>query len=121
VITAILVVSVLVFLGVVRVLVRKEAIDRKNEATFARIVAFLKSADEREERMWQVLELVKSYYESGRVQHKEASVAKEEIGAKVDTATGVVVQKIDEMPQKVAEVLDKKADSGVQRRPTGGT
>ncbi len=71
----------------------------------------------REREVWDVLTIVKSWRESGRVQHKEASIAKDEFGAKVVAATAEVVHAIEEVPARVVELV--KSDSGVMK--SGGS
>jgi hypothetical protein len=58
-----------------------------------------------------ILEIAKNYFELGRAQHSDARSAKSDLGAKVDAATGALTSKIEEVPQKVAQVI-QASDSG---------
>ena len=87
--------------------VRKERANR-------RILAHLRRAEERERQMWDVLLVIKEYRESGRVHHKEAAVAKDELGRQVAEATGELKHEIEQVPGKVAEAI--KGDSGVMKK-----
>jgi hypothetical protein len=59
----------------------------------------------------EILEIAKNYFELGRAQHSDARSAKSDLGAKVDAATGALTSKIEEVPQKVAQVI-QASDSG---------
>src|SRR5688572_9806017 len=88
--------------------IRKERANNK-------ILDYLARAEERERQMWDdLLPVVKAYRESARSHHKDAEAAKSELGQKVDEKTTELPQKIDAIPQKVAQVI-QASDSGTMK------
>ena len=66
-------------------------------------------------QMWALLEVIKAYRESARVHHKEADYAKSDVAAKVEEKSQELSAKIEEVPVRVKEVLDRDPPSGLNK------
>lgn len=108
------VVATLTLILVATYFVRKELWNRKWDEYFRR-------HEEREERTWAILDLVKTYYEGGRIQHKEADIAKQDVTATVENKAQELKQQIDKVPErvkeKVKEVFQSDTESGLYKMP----
>lgn len=64
-----------------------------------RILNYIDDTQVRERQMWDILTVIKQYSESGRVQRKELDIVKD-----------TVINKIEEVPTKIVEVLKNNSD-----------
>ena len=96
----------------------------RRELANTQVLRYLKAQEvrdhkqaEREKLLWEILEVIKAYRESARIDRSESNLAKHDMGSiaetistRVDLKSKELVQEIKEVPQKVADVL-KSSDS----------
>lgn len=86
--------------------------------TLVALVAHALRREMQRNELWDVLEFIKTWRESGRVQRVEADHAKVAVQQTADTITQTVAKtaedlthKIEEVPAKVAEVITRTQTS----------